>query len=97
MSQQASTPVGHSKHEAVLRLQLSPGDEAQLLHKESPVQGLLEAQLDPAVQHPSSCAHQQGSLGFFGSLNTAPMLFDTPGSYLLLLLPATNSLVEKPL
>ena len=78
-SQQASTPVGFSKCEAVLRLQLSPGDEAELLQKDSPVQGLLEPQLNPALQQPYSCVPQLGSLGFFGSLNTAPILYDTPG------------------
>lgn len=78
-SQQASTPVGFSKCEAVLRLQLSPGDEAELLQKDSPVQGLLEPQSDPALQQPSSCVPQLGNLGFFGSLNTAPILYDTPG------------------
>lgn len=80
-SQTDSTPVGFSKRQAVLRLQLSPGDEAQLLQDQSPVQGLLEPQSYPALQRSSGNAYRQGSLGFFGSLNTAPLLFDTPGKY----------------
>lgn len=79
MSQGDSTPAGSSKHEAVLRLQLSPGDEAQLLQQHSPVQGLIEPQLYAAPHDPSSSLYRKGSRGFFGSLNTAPMLFDTPG------------------
>lgn len=77
---QASTPVGSGRCEAVLRLQLSPGDEAQLLQKDSPVQGLLEAQHDPAPEHQPNFAEQYGSLGFFGSLNSAPPIYDTPGN-----------------
>ncbi|KAL3142808.1 hypothetical protein ABBQ38_003107 [Trebouxia sp. C0009 RCD-2024] len=76
-AKQANTPVSMSRPDTVLRLHLSPGDEAQL-QEVSPVVGLLEPQQQPEQQQ-QTAAEQCGSMGFFGSLCSAPPV-NTPGS-----------------
>ena len=55
------------------------GDEAQL-QEVSPVVGLLEAQQQPDQQQQQTAAEQYGSMGFFGSLCSAPAV-NTPGAF----------------
>lgn len=81
-AQKLWTPVSTARPEAVLRLHLSPGDEAQL-QEVSPVVGLLEPQHQPDEQ--VTGAEQYGSLGFFGSLCSAPPVTDAAGAALNLL------------
>ena len=71
---------GTPRPETLLRLQLPAADEAQPL-EESPVVGLLETQQQPGDQQQQQAtgADQYGSLGFFGSLNTAPPVEDAAG------------------
>ena len=55
------------------------GDEAQL-QEVSPVVGLLEPQQQPDQQQQQIAAQQYGSMGFFGSLCSAPPV-NTPGAF----------------
>ena len=58
--------------------ELDAGDEAQL-QEVSPVVGLLEPQRQPDQQQQQTAAEQYGSMGFFGSLCSAPPV-NTPGT-----------------
>lgn len=60
------------------RLQPPASDEAQL-QEVSPVVGLLEPQHQPDEQQQQTGAEQYGSLGFFGSLCSAPPVTDAAG------------------
>jgi len=66
----------------VSRLQPPAGDEAQL-QEVSPVVGLLEPQHQPDEQQQTG-AEQYGSLGFFGSLCSAPPVTDAAGETAIL-------------
>ena len=55
------------------------GDEAQL-QEVCPVVGLLEAQQQADQQPQQTAAEQYGSMGFFGSLCSAPPV-NTPGAF----------------
>ena len=77
---------GTPRPETLLRLQLPAADEAQPL-EESPVVGLLEPQQQPGdqqQQQQATGADQYGSLGFFGSLDTAPPVEDAAGKQSLM-------------
>lgn len=66
------------------RLQPPAGDEAQL-QEVSPVVGLLEPQQQPDEQQQQQTgAEQYGSLGFFGSLCSAPQVTDAAGESAIL-------------
>ncbi len=65
------------------RLQPPAGDEAHL-QELSPVVGLLEPQHQPDEQQQQTGAEQYGSLGFFGSLCSAPPVTDAAGESAIL-------------
>ena len=71
--------------------ELRTGDEAQL-QEISPVVGLLEAQQQPDQQQQQTAAEQYGSLGFFGSLCSAPPV-NTPGAHPILHAPPPTSML----
>ena len=81
--QLVDTPDDRPRPEILQRLHLPAADEAQLM-EESPVVGLLQPQQQPdperQQQHQASGAGRYGSLGFFGSLNSAPPLADSSGA-----------------
>jgi len=74
-------PLGSTaRPDTLSRLQSPAGDEAQL-QEVSPVVGLLEPQQQPdeQQQQQQTGAEQYGSLGFFGSLCSAPPVTDAAG------------------
>ena len=71
-----------ARPDTVSRLQPPAGDEAQL-QEVSPVVGLLEPQHQPDEQQQTG-AEQYGSLGFFGSLCSAPPVTDAAGETAIL-------------
>ncbi len=77
-AQKLGSPVSTARPDVSLRLQSPSDDEAQL-QEVSPVVGLMEPQYQPDEQRPTG-AEQYGSLGFFGSLCSAPPVTDAAGT-----------------